>query len=513
MCPSPHWRLSTTLLASAAYVPFSPLFPPHTNTPPQTNIATLRGASTMKVGDGSPVMVYLGGIVAPAIIMIVFFLIWVCCLSCVKLVFKTNRHRKLCLAIFTVASLLSILGWVIGLAGNSGSTQAFDQVSDGLVRVQTLLGGIIQTSNGTANLASGVSQMTVAVVGYCNANSAFTTPYDRTADATRMTYVQAYALSPDAVIDSVGNLATQLDKLVDTLEPLLAWRETAAAVILALLLASVLVFFPCTVMRETRCAPNALAKTVRLSSKGSSMVLFFFGILLLLLLWIVIAIVHVIVTAGADVCAPDVNYSLNRILAESYFTNTSLEEIREMDFCHNATYLAAKSTHATACYYQTCSGPNGLQTAFTTAAGLFTQTQANLAAFKAQYLADAVVQAGVLASPALAGADALCKQYLDYTIGNATYGIAVATSGNGLVSCDVVNPAYSKIVYNGMCNAIIDYMYMFYLSSILGSLSLMIALMAFRTFQFVDPKTVEQNGQMANGQVVSSGGPATKEYA
>lgn len=466
----------------------------------------------MKIGDGSPVMVYVGGIVAPAIIMIVFFLIWVCCLSCVKLVFKTNRHRKLCLAIFTVASLLSILGWVIGLAGNSGSTQAFDQVSAGLDRVQTLLGGIIQYSNGTANLAGGVSQMTVAIEGYCNANPGFTTPYSRTADATRMTYVQAYARNPDAVMDSVGNLATQLDSMVDLLDPILAWRETAAAVILALLLASVLVFFPCTVMRETRCAPSVLAKTVRLSSKGSSMVLFFFGILLLLLLWIVVAIVHVIVTAGADVCAPDVNYSLNRILAESYFTNTSLEEIRQMNFCQNATYLAAKSTHATACYYQTCTGPNGLQTAFTGATGLFTQTQGNLVAFKTQYLADATVTAG-LANPALAGADALCKQYLDYTIGNATYGIAVANLGSGLVSCETVNPAYSKIVYNGLCNAIIDYMYMFYLSSILGSLSLMIALMAFRTFQFVDPKTVEQNGQMANGQVVSSGGPATKEYA
>lgn len=493
---------------AVAYVPKPSLETIH-------SVARVMGVNTLSVlninqmmanpGD-SPVVSYVVGLVVPAVIMVLFFFVWMCTLCCSRCCCKQRRAKRLCMLVFCLACSCSILAWILGLAGNTSATNGFNAVITGLEAVQGLAGEVTTISNDVDLLGLSLQNLTDVMEQTCN-NSYVAFPGTAIASQVNDAITQVSS-STSGLVQQLNDVDAQLSAGLLLVVPYLSWRETITLIILILLLVIVSVFFLSTFIRESQMAPQCLDKTARLSSKTTSCVLFVFGILLMMLLWIVVAVVHVILTAGADICAPDVNASVNRLLSELTTPNTPLAV--GTDACSDAQFLASPVGQIL-CYYQTCQGVNPLlggQTIDITNGSVVAHEMVD--AFEADVRAQVPPAEIYQFEPCFASAHEFANETDKFA--------GLVESALGVVTCEHINPVYASLLYNGLCNGLVDGLYFFYVSSILGMVFLMLAMSIYRTFDHPDEAqqgyVVSDEQQMSpNAQLAPSGGPVTKDYA
>ncbi|KAH9251561.1 hypothetical protein BASA81_010600 [Batrachochytrium salamandrivorans] len=470
------------------------------------NTISVLGIDQITTNTDSPLVSYVVGLVVPAVIMVLFFLVWMCTLCCSRCCCKQRRAKRLCMLVFCLACSSSILAWILGLVGNSSATNGFNAVITGLEAVQGLAGGVVTISNDVDALGLTMQNLTTTMELACD-NPYVAFPGAAIASQVNDAISQV-STSTAGLVQQLNDVDVQLSSVIVLVVPYLSWRETITLIILVLLLVIVSVFFISTFIRESQLAPRCLEKTTRLSSKTTSCVLFVFGILLMLLLWIVVAVVHVILTTGADICAPDVNANVNRLLSEVTTPNTPVAV--GDNACLDPQFLSSQMGQIL-CYYQTCEGLNPLLGGQT-----IDITNGSVVAHEMVNNFEAEVRAQV--PPSDIHEFEACFASAHEFANETDKFVALVETALGVVTCEQINPVYAVLLYNGFCNGLVDGLYFFYVSSILGMVFLMLAMSIYRTFDHPDEQQqgyVVSNDQQAPQAALapSSGGPVTKEYA
>lgn len=456
-----------------------------------------------------PLYAYLIGIIVPAALMLVMYVIWLFTLCCMRCCCKQRFFKRTCLFIFVAACSVSILGWILGLAGNVNATTGFNAMVAGGRAVQGAALSVVDLGDQTRTLNEELQDLNVEMDVQCTNSYGVDFPISQVSSSLTEA-LQQVTDSSSGLIAQLQDVSDTFDETIDMITPYIAWREQGTLIVLIVTLVVVAVFMLSTFLREARATPKMCRGSVRLSSKLTSLILFVFGILLMLIIWIFVAVFHVILTAGADICAPNVNVNVNRIIAELTLPALSTSYIATMDPCMDPTYSASQVGQM-ACYYQTCAGTSPLGD-LTFDVSSLTQDAANAIDDFEQELRAQLV---------LVGEDEsmfdTCFTSI-HTFLNKSGDLQGIINGAGhILTCENVNPVYAAVLYDGLCNGVVDSMYFFYVSSIFGCVFLMLAMSIYRTFDHPDAYTPEEGEddyeKRVNGQVISSGGPVTKEYA
>jgi len=212
-----------------------------------------------------------------------------------------------------------------------------------------------------------------------------------------------------------------------------------------------------------------------------------------------VAIIHAIVTVGADLCVPSPNSNINRLIGE--VTN---QQPPGSDPCLDPTFSA--SSVGVICFYQNCTGPNLLRDIVSPITVDTGGANSALSDFQTTIQNNhAVVSPQCFPSISLffnqtAKIDTLIQSAVDITL------------------CSNLNPVYAKFVYGGFCEGLVNGLVFTYVSCIIAAVFMMLAMSMFRIFDFhkyeegrlPEAYVVDElpNGQVINnGQVISAGGP------
>jgi len=305
------------------------------------------------------------------------------------------------------------------------------------------------TLGGVSDYVESLSNLTVYLNATCQNHVNVTFPF---ADiGSSLNSVSDAVSGKNGITDTINNFTASIQSNIGMVNGYLQWRDTGTTIVLAFLLALTILWVFTTTLRVMDNTPESCQTVARVSSKFTAVVIFILGILLLIILWIFIALIHIIITFGADFCVPDVNANIDTILGSFIDANST----GSGNVCDDANFVA--SPQGTLCYYQTCSGPNYF-------ANLTAPINSN--AFSgnttlAQYVAQ--VQNSQSSQPYpynnTAPLSAACTSGInDFSTKIDSIGAVVQTA-LAILDCATINPVYVQLLYNGMCNGMIDGLY------------------------------------------------------
>lgn len=335
------------------------------------NTISLDGLDTLGQQTG-PLYNYLVGVAVPAAVMIFIFIIYLFSLCCIRCCCKQKLHKNACMGMFVLSCLISILGWILGLVGNYNASAGFNAMIGGVMAIKGLGLDVIRLSARTKTLNLELNRLANEMNVPCNELQAnFSFPLVEVVSAINQAIAQVDQ-GAGSVVGLIQGFINQTDAVLVQVNTYLQWRETGFLIVLVILIVILSFFLMTTFFRETEKSPKCLEKTCRRSAKTSSCFLFVFGLLFLLIVWIFVALIHVLLTVGADFCIPSPDYNLNRLLAPILFqyTTTTNSPCTEPGFVNSQIGGAI-------CYYQSCSGQSPLAD-MTQNIGDFTSTSANL---------------------------------------------------------------------------------------------------------------------------------------
>ena len=534
--------------------------------------ARLYGVNSLDVSGGfsftgvnsfmeGPLGRYFIGVLAPAIVMILIAVIWLISLCCTRCCCKGGCGGKnVALTIFTIACAMSFAGWILGIIASSMAVTGLMNMVNGVQGVTNIMSDVRRTGADAVNITDALLVRTNDMSSTC---------------ATTTTTFPAASLSQSLndVKSQINNsllpqIATYDDKIrsyFDLVRAYIQWVNPVLLSFMSVMAAMTALFFFGTAFRVMERTPERCHAVATCTSKFSAVFVFCFAILLMVLLWIIVAIVHVLITLGADVCYPSINTNLNRIIAQAAGGSLgsisgngngngngnnnngrlllALDEADTEAVTVAAADAAARLVHVAdaaanfwdpsrrqlayngtgdpcvedpsfatgvgsiLCYYQRCTGRNEiaeLTNPVRSATSTTTNTLNN-------FVQDVQAQGGVYADPARC-----VSSIAAFT--NET------TNVNGFVgrtldyaSCAYINPIYANLMYGGFCNGLIGGMYFLYVSVIMALSSLMLAMSVYLVFDFgayrdghkPDEWADENNGGQydANAPPAGKGGP------
>lgn len=311
-----------------------------------------------------------------------------------------------------------------------------------------------------------------------------------------------------SLVNTVGNAKIQVYTTINEVNGYLYWRETGTMIVLICLVVLLFAFLCITVFRVLQLHPEQISRCTHcmvMVSKTYSWIIFILGLLLLFIAWVFIALIHVMGTLGGDLCLPNVNTNLNRLIGP--FIDPTTTTTVGGDPCLAPTNEAMQGL----CYYQTCSGVNPLESLFAQVPNITAvigdsvpevnvteMVQHALPNFNlteiAQYqnLTDLVDQYNFTdrvhdAQELQVFQDlVVCTESLNAFLATTQLGLqGSVTMFTDLLDCEQrVNPMYARILYDGFCNGFVDGLYNSYVSFIIASVMMMLAFTVYRIFEF-----------------------------
>lgn len=459
-----------------------------------TNQITTEGASSIGQMSG-PLYNYAVGVVVPAVIMIIMFVIWLISLCCAKLCCKGTCSKNVALLSFNVACVLSIIFWAVALGGNVNTTKGFNAMLDGVGAVQDLATKVSTLSKDTTNFTSNMLFLAQDMnVSCANPNVSF--PFDGIIDGLQGS-LQAVNGSGGGVVGTMDGYNNLINSYKSLIQQYIQWREVGTMIVIIVTMVILTMFMVSTTLRVLDSTPEACRPCARCSSRGTSCVVFLFGILLLLIIWIFVAIIHVIVTIGADMCVPSPSANINRLAFE--VINNTFGQVG--DPCESASFR--DSSAGIICYYQTCNGTNKLGDLLSPISNNTQFSQDQLDNFRTQ-LNDTITQFNVTVN-------ATCFESMDRFV-NSTGAInGIVDRALNITTCPEINPVYAAFLYSGFCNGLIDGLTLTYAACIVAMVFAMLAMSIFRIFDF----QLYEYGRLPEGfyedpKSPASGGPITQ---
>lgn len=459
-------------LMAEVYSPKNSLFVLH-DTPRVggTNEISILGADTITQMTG-PLFSYLLGVGVPAAMFVLFFLIWAFSLLCTRCCCEGRCcGKQIRVFVFVVFCSLSLLGWFLGLIGNSNVTAGFNAMLAAVDSVQGLGEQAINLTTQTTEFTKTMFQLSLDMETQCqNPNISF--PFSNITGPLNDS-INTVSGPTNGIVSRIEGINSEIDKHISLVVDYIKWREVGTMIVLIVVLVVLSIFMVSTALREAKSIPESLRCCMRCASKSTSWIVFILGFILLLVLWIMVVVIHIVATVGADFCVPDVNSNLNRIGAEALNMPTA--------------QVCTSSGFDILCFYQTCAGSNPL--------GVFTQ---NIENFNTQGLSELKNFTQQLESINVTVSSA-CYNSID-AFEDASGDInKLVNSSLNLISCPRVNSVYADVLYDGICNGMVDGLYFTYVSLIIGGTFMMLAMTTFMTFDF----DREEEDQVYEAQVIS----------
>lgn len=413
-----------------------------------SNQITLSGLTDGTLSDQS--MDYITGVSTTPAIMILLFIIWLIVL-CVSIKCKLPFGRDYISILFGFVMVLSSVGWIISISGvnqtTGGSTTVFDHVSQLLDEIDDTLdyaNEIVEAIVDFGVFSDYASTSCSSVLSITND----TFPSVDTSDFAQSTNDTINSISGD-----LNSITNEVESVIDNVKSYISTFKTIYTIVVSLVVTLVL-FFSFTTFSRIYMKENALSK---FAGKLGAIFFYTVGIILLLILWILMAVLIILTTVGSDFCTPGPNVTFERILID-LFNKTCADD--------PFSYI---------CYYQTCLGNDPLGTYVseidsltenmtTQIIDLFTEVNQtintyNVSAYECQTNLTMLVHE---------------VQNIDYAIGNTT----------SIVECTTINPFYTGIVYDGICNGLVHGLIITWVGFSLGGISLMCGLIIYCSFNF-----------------------------
>jgi len=488
-------------MAAVEFVPASGLVSIHNTARLMgSNALTLQGISLQGGGSityesvqGTPAYNYFVGLIVPAVIMIIIFLIWGCSLICAKKCCKGGCSKNVALSFFVLFCLGSLGGWVLGLVGNVNTTNGFNAMVEGITDVQDFSQDVVGIADQANNVTSILSALALEMDIQCN-NSNVSFPLQGISGGLN-------ASLPSGVVElknQVNGFNSQIDTYKSISVQYLAWRETGTMIVIVVIMVVLSLFMVSTTLRVMDSTPECCRPIARCSSRSTSCIVFIFGILLLLIIWIFVAIIHVIVTFGADLCVPSVNSNINRLVTE----------VANNDFSgQNPCTGNVTGPLGILCYYQTCQGASPL-------GDQIDQLNVNSSATQMRNFRDELI--GNLTQYNIT-INSTCFESIDSFLNGTDLIFDTVQDATDLAACSSINPVYASLLYDGVCNGLFNGLVFTYVSCIVACVFMMAAMSIFRIFDFDRyeegrlPEAYYDDAGGKGGQVVSTGGPIVKD--
>jgi len=458
------------------------------------NQLTTEGFDTITSQTG-PLYQYAVGVIVPAVLMILIFIIWGFSLIFAKCCCKGCCSKNIALFLFVGSCSLSLIGWAIGLAGNVNTTKGVNAMLDGVGAVQGLSKKVVGLTYDVANFSDSMFALAVNMEQQCqNPNVSF--PFTGISEGLNGTI--SSAIGPDGLGGTLNKFNDEIDRYRGVIEQYVNWREVGTMIVIIVTMVILFIFMLTTALRVMESTPESCRPCMKFSSRSTSCLVFLFGILLLLIIWIFVALIHLIVTVGADLCVPSINSNINRLANE-----VSNKTYSGVDPCEAQSFR--DSTPGIICYYQTCQGTNKLADLADPISTNNDFSKTLLDTFR-QALNDSNVTD--IASPE-------CFPSMDKFVDKAGGVFTFVDRALNLTTCAEINPVYAAFLYSGLCNGLFNGLVFTYVSCIIAATFMMLAMSIFRIFDF----NMYEYGrlpegyyvdQKAGGQVVSTGGPVTQ---
>lgn len=454
----------------------------------------------------SPLYKYAVGVLVPALLMVVVFLLWTCALVCQKCCKRmccpelTLRQQAgsqtQTLVGFALCCVASIVAWGIGLQANVNATAGFNRFLLGVQDLEQYVVHGLDEMDGIRNAVAGIAELADQAVLDCSQFGAFgqqPLPFDQAVVDIDQTL--------SSVKQQVYDVTAQLDSGILLATGYLQWREVGTMIVLILLVVLLSLFLLITVLR-VRWFLHPEEMTWRVTclvnlSVSYSWIIFLLGVLLLLVAWVFLALIHVLGTLGSDVCVPNVDHNLNRLYAS----------LADPAFVAGGDPCAAPSPNAivsTLCYYQTCQGEDPLGNLlgqFPNVSAVYTAEPLNLTQIVEQALPgfnltllqgiDSVDDFNYTALPDPAMVQifeniSLCFHSVHGLLDNATSSLNHTQAKlEELLHCELaIHPLYANVVHSGFCNGFVDGLYWTYVSFLVGAVMMMLAFSVYRVLEF-----------------------------
>jgi len=412
-----------------------------------------------------PSVEYFIGIAAGPLIALIVFVIWCFALLCVK----CCRDRCACcgnkgaVIFFTGFMALSCFGWFYSI---SGSARASSGVST-LLDSSDSLTGLLQEVETEINEALSFTTLISTAINnsdlscedvFLAAGQSFPI-----SNLTELNNGADFSLSN--ITGDITDAQASFDEIVDQARPYLDRWQYAYIIVVSCVIALTVLFTLATLWRVADWLPGSDSRFAGCLGKTSSWIFFTIGILLLLLLWIIIFILAVVSTAGADLCTPNPSANLNRFL----------EEILQNDL--NGT-LCDTTPYSYLCYYQTCVGSNPLELDVLEPEALVEDLVGQV-----DELSSLINDTITTAMVPIPNSDECIEavQNISTLAGNIPNEIQDVIDA---ISCPNVNEIYNEIVNQGLCRDTMGGIAVAWISLALGAASLMAALLTYRIFEF-----------------------------
>ncbi|KAH9249059.1 hypothetical protein BASA81_013271 [Batrachochytrium salamandrivorans] len=452
----------------------------------------------------SPLYQYTVGVLVPALIMVIVFLLWTCALVCQKcckrlccpeLTLRQQAgNQTQTLVGFTLCCLVSIVAWGVGLQANVNATVGFNHFLFGVQNLEQYVVHGLEEMDVVRNTVVGLAELADQAVLDCSQFGAFEQqplPFDQAVLDIDQTL--------SSVKQQVNQVTTQLDYGIGLAVGYLQWREVGTMIVLICLVVLLTLFLGITVLRvrwflhpeeitwKVTCLVNL--------SVSYSWIIFLLGVLLLLVAWVFLALIHVLGTLGSDICVPNVDSNLNRLYA-SYADPT---------FTNGDPCLTSQDgILSTLCYYQTCQGQDPLENLLVqlpNVSALYTDQALNLTQLVEQALPgfnltllqgiDSIDEFNYTALPdpnmvQVFENISICFQAVDVLLYNATTSLnQTQFQLSKLLDCELgIHPLYANVIHSGFCNGFVDGLYWTYVSFLVGAVMMMLAFSVYRVLEF-----------------------------
>jgi hypothetical protein len=463
------------------------------------NTFTTQGLLDITSTDG-PSRQYIVGVIVPAVVMVIMFFAWLISLCFAKCCCKGCCSKNVALLLFTVACSTALIGWALALAGNVATTNGVNAMLNGVTAVQNYARKVQNLTDDAGLFATDLNTLANSMQQDCSNDHNVSFPIGGITGGLNGVIDQS--IGGNGLGGQITSINQNIDKYKDMTLGYVAWRETGTMIVIIITIVVLFIFMVTTALRVMDSTPEACRPCLRFSSRSTSCVVFLFGILLLLIIWIFVAIIHVLATIGADLCAPSINGSINRLANEAInqvYNSTT-------DPCLDSQFR--DSSLGVICYYQTCTGPNKVADLTAPIKGNSGDSQTLLLDFR-KALNDSIAQFNTnVSSPN-------CFPSMDKFINGTTGIFGLVDRALELTTCPEINPVYAAFVYDGICNGLFGGLTFTYITAIIACVSMMFAMSIFRIFDFskyeygrlpeaeyIEPnKTMDSGGPIVQAQV------------
>lgn len=396
---------------------------------------------------------YVIGLASASMAFIVVFIFWTISLclfwQCGK---RVPLPNKINLVLFLFFLGVSISCFLISLKGNNAMVHGLDVI---IANVETVLQEIKDT---ITNVDAFIDFLTDFGTISQDAADSCSATLNMTNQSFPLGNTTSFANEANNAIDPIKeNLDPITTQVSDILKLVKENNSSVKSGYLALVIGLVVwlgLFGLISALRVIKKS-NALA----MIGKIDAVCFYTLGIIFLLILWTVIITLSLVSTFGADFCVPGPSLTLERVLEDITGDNCSVEPY---------TYI---------CYYQTCSGVNPLESNLLDVNDL-TGNITDIIQNVTQEVNNTLNMFNLT--------DTTCQSNLTKVNNEIGKLDGIVEETTSIIECDTINPIYTGIVYDGICNGIFHGMAIIWITFSTASLALMMAMLIYCIFDFKD---------------------------